>query len=83
MHAVVSNDEVVVATLLAKHAEATSAMPALSGLALAGTVTLPDFRTLRLPLRGATLLMLAACNVVRATAVHVVLVRSGPHVAVG
>ena len=35
------------------------------------------------PLLARMLLMLAACNVVRATAVHVVLVRSGPHVAVG
>ena len=35
------------------------------------------------PLLARMLLMLAACNVVRATAVHVVLVRSGPYVAVG
>ena len=43
----------------------------------------PRERERVIPLLARMLLMLAACNVVRATAVHVVLVRSGPYVAVG
>ena len=42
----------------------------------------PRERERVIPLLARMLLMLAACNVVRATAVHVVLVRSGPYVAV-
>ena len=43
----------------------------------------PRERERMIPLLARMLLMLAACNVVRATAVHVVLVRPGPYVAVG
>ena len=43
----------------------------------------PRKRERVIPLLACMLLMLAACNVVRATAVHVVLVRSRPHVAIG